>query len=179
MSAAPRLLAIDEMPAVPGLSVPRDLYCVLREPAPLFGMPWPGGLSAVHWQALHAAGARHVVCLAAAPPLPYDPAPLAILTACELEDLVHGGPPHDPARELALIDDATRLVLERLHADEGVVIHCIGGRGRTGTVMARVLVRIGTAPSDAIRYLHELHVARGRAGWPEAAWQGEVVGGGN
>jgi len=32
-----------------------------------------------------------------------------------------------------------------------VVIHCLGGMGRTGTIAARLLVEVGASPNDAIR----------------------------
>jgi len=51
----------------------------------------------------------------------------------------------------------------------------MGGRGRTGTVIGVVLVRLGHDPDAVIDYLHQLAVGRGRRGWPESAWQAEVV----
>jgi ADP-ribosyl-[dinitrogen reductase] hydrolase len=38
----------------------------------------------------------------------------------------------------------------RLARGERVVLHCMGGLGRTGTVAARLLVECGVAPEDAI-----------------------------
>lgn len=35
--------------------------------------------------------------------------------------------------------------------DKNVVIHCLGGLGRTGTIAARLLVEFGALPDDAIR----------------------------
>ena len=169
-------LAIDAMPRVAGFDVPRDLYCVALDPAPLFGMPYPGNRAREAWQALAAAGARGVLCLAGDSP-GYDPSPLELIGAVDLEDLFHGGPPHDPTAELELVRRQVDLVLERLTAGVGVVVHCAGGTGRTGTVLGCVLVRLGHEPRRVIEYLDGVHRARGRAGWPEAEWQAEVVRG--
>ena len=37
-----------------------------------------------------------------------------------------------------------------LLADESIVIHCLGGLGRTGTITARLLIELGTDIQDAI-----------------------------
>jgi len=42
-------------------------------------------------------------------------------------------------------------------------------------VIGVVLVRLGHDPDAVIDYLHQLAVGRGRRGWPESAWQAEVV----
>ena len=34
---------------------------------------------------------------------------------------------------------------------EKIVIHCLGGLGRTGTIAARLLVEFGAAPAEAIK----------------------------
>jgi protein-tyrosine phosphatase len=168
------MLPVTEMPSVPGFEVPGDLYCVAREPAPLFGMPFPSGRSPADWQSLHDAGVRAVLCLHG-DSVPYDPRPLEIAGAMDLEDLVGGGVPTDPERELARIREAVSFTRERLERGEGVVVHCIGGRGRTGTVLGCVLVRLGFGADGVVRYLDELHRGRGKAGWPESEWQHEIV----
>ena len=43
-----------------------------------------------------------------------------------------------------------RLLRERLLAGESIVIHCLGGLGRTGTITARLLIELGEAPDSAI-----------------------------
>jgi ADP-ribosyl-[dinitrogen reductase] hydrolase len=40
---------------------------------------------------------------------------------------------------------------QMLREGKTVVLHCMGGRGRTGTIAARLLVEMGTPPEDAIR----------------------------
>lgn len=59
---------------------------------------------------------------------------------------------------------ATLDTIEReLDAAAGVYVHCWGGLGRTGTVLACWLVERGLAPADALRELTRL-----RAGTPNA-----------
>lgn len=41
-------------------------------------------------------------------------------------------------------------VLRALERGERVAIHCVGGRGRTGTIAARIAVAFGAAPREAI-----------------------------
>ncbi len=167
-------LAVGEMPRVAGFDMPRDLYCVALAPAPLFGMPHPASRAREAWQALATAGARGVLCLAGENP-EYDPSPLELIGAVELEDLFHGGPPRDPTAELELVRRQVDRVLDRLTAGAGVVVHCAGGTGRTGTVLGAVLVCLGNEPGSVIEYLDRLNRARGRVGWPEAPWQADVV----
>ncbi|MCC6899942.1 MAG: tyrosine-protein phosphatase [Polyangiaceae bacterium] len=170
------MLALGEMPRVAGFDMPSDLYCVALAPAPLFGMPYPVRLGREGWEALSAAGARGVLCLAGERPR-YDPAPLEQIGAVDLDDLVDGDLPRDPATEVVLVRQQVDLVLDRLAQGMGVVVHCAGGTGRTGTVLGAVLVRLGHDPERVLEYLDGLHRARGRAGFPESEWQAEQVRG--
>lgn len=56
-----------------------------------------------------------------------------------------------PSPELAerIVDDLET----RLLAGENVAIHCIAGRGRTGTIVACLFVRQGLPPRDAINMI--------------------------
>lgn len=160
------------MPPVEGVVMPHELYWVANAPAPLAGMRFPR--AGFPWQALGRAGFVHVVRLASAGPA-YNPHPLNRLHTSELEDLVHAAAPADPARELRLIQEATAAVVGALTRGEGVVVHCMGGRGRTGTVLGAVLVELGLPYAQVIAYLDEVHKLRGTSGWPESPWQADVL----
>lgn len=166
------LIPISEMPSVPGVAAPFVFYTVLRQPAPLAGMvyPWPR----TPWSALADLGLRHVVNLAAHGPA-YDPAPLTVAHATPLEDLYGGLAPERPEVEEGLIQTAAQTVVGLLRLREGVLVHCMGGTGRTGTVIGCALRLLGVSTGEVLAYLDALHQARGKTGWPESPWQAEVV----
>jgi hypothetical protein len=152
------------------LCVPDDLYWVARRPVALAGMPYPGRAD---WHLLHTYGIGHVLCLTH-DVAPYDAAPCSV-TALRLQDLVSGGPPAECASEETLVRRAADDLVAHLERGVGVAVHCMGGRGRTGTVIGVALVRLGHAPADVVEYLHSTAIARGRRGWPESAWQEALV----
>jgi Swiss Army Knife protein, DSP-PTPase phosphatase domain len=166
------LLQPGDMPSIPGLAVPDDFYWVLQHPAPLAGMPYPSARTP--WHNLAAAGFHHVICLEGHGPA-YDPSPLTVSRRTSLQDLYGGGVPRDPEQEERLVHEATQAVLSKLQAGEGVVVHCAGGTGRTGTVIGCVLRVLGVSAVQVVTYLDHRHQARGRSGWPESAWQSQVV----
>jgi len=157
---------------VPGLAVPSELYTVLSSPALLAGMPSPG--EKTPWAALAEAGFRNVICLTGAAPS-YNPTPLRVLHAVGLEDLVGGRRPMDPDRERRDIGRAVRIALGALRGNEGVIVHCEGGTGRTGTVIGAVLRCLGYSAQEVVDYLDAVHKARRKAGWPESPWQEELL----
>jgi hypothetical protein len=152
------------------LCVPDDLYWIARAPVALAGMSYPGRAD---WTQLHAHGIGHVVCLSSDRP-GYDPAPCT-LTAVRLQDLVSGRDPDDPDAERALVERAAADVVAHLGRGIGVAVHCMGGRGRTGTVIGTALVRLGHDPDDVVAHLDRVAKMRGRRGWPESPWQAAVV----
>jgi hypothetical protein len=170
-AGAPRLLPPGSGAGFLGdLAVPADLYWVTRQPAPLAGMSYPRRQS---WSDLHEVGFRHVVCLTH-DEAQYDAAPLAV-TAILLQDLYTRKLPDDPDRDRAQTHAAADFVVARLQAGEGVVVHCHAGRGRTGTVIGCALVQLGYAPTMVVDWLHRVQRTRGKRGWPEQAWQADVV----
>jgi len=152
------------------LCVPDDPYWIAREPVALVGMPYPGRAD---WPLLHEHGIAHVVCLTH-DAAPYDPSPFTV-TALKLQDLASGAPPNDPERERALVERAAGDVVAHLQQSVGVAVHCMGGRGRTGTVIGVALVHLGHDRDDVVDYLHQCARGRGRRGWPESPWQEEIV----
>lgn len=152
------------------LCIPDDLYWITRDPIPLVGMSYPGRAD---WALLRRHGIGHVVCLSH-DVAPYDAAPCTV-SAFRLRDLISGSPPPDPDRERAVVHAAADAVEEQLRDGVGVAVHCMGGRGRTGTVLGVARVRMGHDPQSVIAYLNSVAVTRGRRGWPESAWQADIV----
>jgi protein-tyrosine phosphatase len=124
------------------------------------------------WAALANAGFTRVLALF---DLPYDPTPLRRLPPIILEDLFHGGRPQHPEEEVAKVTQAAKSVVEALRHGDGIVIHCEGGSGRTGTVIGCALRDLGHAADEVVSYLDRLHKARGKRGWPESPWQEGTV----
>lgn len=162
----------EALQSVRGLDTPLRFYQVLRSPAPLAGMPFP---ERVPWKAIAAAGFESVVCLTNDTP-PYDPSPLRVLRAAEFKDLVGGGRPDNVQREADMLRDVVHAVVEELRVARGVVVHCAGGTGRTGTVIACALASLGVPEAEVFKYMTTVNIARGKShGWPESEWQKSQV----
>jgi|SRR5712691_11564796 len=141
-----------------------SLFVVTDTPTRLAGMAFPD--PELDWRALHNQGFRHVVRLHAAD---YDPSPLTAHDVV-LEDLHCGLRPRDSDAERRRVWQAAQLTAKSVAGGEGVVVHCVGGSGRTGTVLACVLLRLGYSADEAIDAV-QAH----RPHWPESPWQEEVV----
>ncbi|MEK6324198.1 MAG: tyrosine-protein phosphatase [Acidobacteriota bacterium] len=164
------LIEVHQGVRIPEVEVPKELYWVLQAPAPLAGMKYPR--SSFPWSNLKAAGFSQVVSLH---PGSYNPAPLTMAFSEYLEDLVSGGPPRNEAQEREKIKKAVTATLSILRSGESVVVHCVGGRGRTGTVLGCTLRDLGFEAHEAIAFLDRVHKARGKPGWPESPWQSSLV----
>ena len=152
------------------LAVPGDFWWVCEAPTPLAGMGYP---RAGVWDTLAERGFRHVIDLTR-DTSKYDPTPLQSHPS-RLSDLIARRQPKDPERDEARIRVAAAQTAEWWSAGEGVVVHCHGGRGRTGSVIGSALVLLGHDPHTVIDWLHRVQRTRGRRGWPEQPWQAEVV----
>jgi len=159
-------------PSVPGLKIPAQFYWLRIAQPSLAGMQLPS--RDTPWDELYRNGFRWIACLCSNLPL-YDPGPLRSLVAVELCDLAETELPEDPEMEEGAIRIIADAVVQRLEQGEGVLVHCAGGRGRTGTVVGSALVKMGYPPTEVISYLNALHSARGKPDWPESQWQGDVV----
>jgi protein tyrosine phosphatase len=160
------------MPRFPGLRTPHDLFCVMTAPALLGGMAYP--IQGTPWAEISEAGFRSLVSLTETLPA-YNPSPLQVAAAIELEDLDHGRPPQDSYREESLIRGVVTKVLGRYQQGDGILIHCAGGTGRTGTVLGCTLRVLGFDAHTVLTYLDQLNKTRGKHGWPESPWQADLV----
>ena len=167
-------IAPEALRSVRGLDTALRFYQVLRSPAALAGMPFP---DRVPWKAVAAAGFESVVCLTDDAP-PYDSSPVRVLRAVKFKDLVGRGRPDDPQREASLLRDVVQEVIDELRGGRGVVVHCAGGTGRTGTVIACTLAALGIPEAEVLKYMTTVNKARGKVrGWPESDWQKNQVAG--
>lgn len=140
----------------------------------ILAMPLPSQM--IPWCDLEVLGLGYVLRLASEAPA-YDPTPLKLLPEVGLQDLADGDPPSDPEAEAAKIEMAAEMLLNVL-PKSGVVVHCVGGRGRTGTVIGRALCLAGIAsPTRVSDTLNEAYRRVGKGGWPEAEWQHDVLKG--
>ena len=90
-------------------------------------------------------------------------APLRVLRAAAFKDLVGGGQPEDPQREAAMLRDVVQATVAELRSGKGVVVHCAGGTGRTGTVIACALAALGMAQDEVLNYMASVNTARGKS----------------
>ena len=154
------------------LLMPSEFYLVLKQPAPLAGMIYPYYSP---WQTLSDEGFHSVVCLTGASPS-YNPAPMSILKAVRFKDLCGGTYPDQITIEESELQDIVSAIKSELNLGRGVVVHCTGGTGRTGTVIACTLRALGMPVPDVLHYMQLLNVSRGKyRGWPESEWQSEQV----
>jgi len=126
------------------------------------------------WHDLYEYGFRWIVCLCSERPL-YESRPIKSLVAIELSDLAEAKLPEAPEEEEQFIQVIADAVVQRLEQGEGVIVHCAGGRGRTGTVLGAALVKMGYPVNEVVSHLNAVHIARGKSGWPESSWQRSVV----
>lgn len=141
-----------------------SLYVFVETPARLAGMPYPR--PDLDWRALHDGGFRVVLRLH---PGDYDAAPLMVHDV-PLVDLYGRAAPLDPDAERERVWHAASGAADTVTCGAGVVVHCAGGIGRTGTVVACALRLLGRSPAEAIRIV-QAH----RPTWPESPWQEQVV----
>lgn len=126
------------------------------EPGLLCGMSRPGMLAPAErqYQALHAGGVRHLVCLEERREYPLEPARRSGIV-CHHFPVPDLAPP-----AFAQAVDICRIAEAAIRNNQGVVMHCRGGLGRTGTALAAVLTWFG---EDADAAIARVRAARPRA----------------
>jgi hypothetical protein len=100
--------------------------------------------------------------------------PLKFLARIGLTDLSAGGPPDNPGAEFEQIAAISSKAFSKLN-EGGILVHCVGGRGRTGTIIGAILRHCGYSAAEVIDFLDAAYRAAGRPGWPESSWQSQVV----
>jgi hypothetical protein len=74
-----------------------------------------------------------------------------------------------------MLTDVVYAVADELRTGRGVVVHCQGGTGRTGTVIACTFKLLGMPTDAVLQYMTEVNKSRqkypGWKGWPESDWQ--------
>jgi hypothetical protein len=86
----------------------------------------------------------------------------------EIIDWPDFGIPADPERAARQIEDA----YARAAAGEVVEIGCLGGLGRTGTVLACMAVLAGVFPADAVSWVRRSYHIRAVETEAQAEWVG-------
>ncbi|MEX1007726.1 MAG: hypothetical protein WD271_07740 [Acidimicrobiia bacterium] len=148
------------------------IWWAAREPLALGGMPRPrNGFPLARLAAARDVSA--IVCLAGTEVV-YDATALR-WQGFELQDLYGALAPADASAEWLRVTEAAVATRELLDDGLGVIVHCAGGTGRTGTVIGAVLVSLGREPNAVAVWLDAVHKLRGRPGWPESPWQTEAL----
>ena len=142
-----------------------SLVVFTKSPATLAGMAYPP--RDLDWRALRDRGIALVIRLHRG--RDYEPSPLRFHDA-PLQDLIGGVSPTDSVAEAERVWTAARVTADAVAGGEGVVVHCCGGTGRTGTVVACALRLLGRSADEAIAT-----VEAQRPTWPESTWQLDVV----
>ncbi len=119
-------------PEIEGLSIPDQFFWVRADRPSLAGMQLP--TKVIPWDELHSHGFRWIACLCSDRPL-YDPFPLERLVSVELCDLAETELPDDPKAGEETFGTIADASIRKLEEGEGVIVHCAGGRGRTGTLL--------------------------------------------
>jgi len=157
------------------LDIPHDVWWAVNEP-PLIGSVYPR--PDFDFGAFAAHGVFSVVNLHDDLPT-YDPSPLRFLWCGALTDLRTDVAPHAPDREKALYQHIAHLVAAELCFGRGVLVHCLGGRGRTSAIIGLAMLYMGINQATIQDFLASVHAARGKFkpyGWSDSSWQYAIVG---
>lgn len=126
-----------------------------------------------NWKELYSKDFRWVICACSIDP-GYDPSPLDFLEKIELTDLSERDQPQNPEKEFEQISAVAFKTFSKLN-DGGVLVHCQGGRGRTGTIIGSILRHFGYDSGYIVRFLNSTYREIGKPGWPESPWHASVI----
>ena len=142
-----------------------ELFVFTETPAPLGGHAVSGAGRRTGRRFTTAASASSFVCIPATTTRRRWTSVTSPLT-----DLYGGVVPDDPEAEAERVWEAARIAAGAVERGTGVVVHCVGGTGRTGTVVACALRLLGRSADEAVATV-QAH----RPKWPESPWQEQVV----
>jgi rhodanese/phosphatase family protein len=125
------------------------------------------------WKGMSSIGFRWVIC-ACSKDTGSDPFPLKFLARIGLTNLSGGGQPDNTGAEFKYIEATTLKAFSRL-SEGGILVHCVGGRGRTGTIIGAILRHCGYGATEVIDFLDAAYRGAGRPCWPESPWQSQVI----
>jgi hypothetical protein len=155
----------------PHQAISGSLWWALRGPLRLAGSSLPG--PTFDFPGAFAEGLTQVISLLGETNT--DSSPL-VKTSFVLQDLYGIAGPADNDVEWEHVTAAASTVRGLLDDGEGVLVHCRGGTGRTGTVIGAVLASYGMATDEISLWLDSVHKLRGQHGWPESPWQRQALG---
>ena len=116
--------------------------------------------AAMDWKRMSSIGFRWVICACSEDP-GYDPFPLKFLARIGLTDLSAKGQPDNPSAEFEQIAAVASQAFSKLN-EGGVLVHCEGGRGRTGTIIGAILRHCGCGAAEVIDFLNGAYRDAGR-----------------
>ncbi len=171
----PRIYEIaDYGKPLPRVMNPLRAYRVLDGNASLFGMPHPSILKEIDRNQLFAQlyedGVRYLINLTKENSGASYSDRILLSSFCPVTDQGPKG-----AIEKTMLLSGVDSAVAALKNGEGVVIHCWGGTGRTGTAIGCILRKLGKGSGvEIVNWLGELNQRRERH-WPESPVQAEVV----
>jgi hypothetical protein len=105
-------------------------------------------------------GFRWVICAYSEDP-GYNPFPLKFLARIGLTDLSEGSQPDNRDAEFEQISATASQAFLKLN-EGGILVHCVGERGRTGTIIGAILRHCGYGATEVTDFLNAAYVGAGR-----------------
>jgi hypothetical protein len=155
-----------------GHGFPLHFVLRLEKHGTLGAARWPG--LDMDWRRMSTIGFRWVICACSEDP-GYDPFPLRFPARIGLSDLSAKVQPDNPGAEFEQIAAIVSNAFSKLK-EGGILVHCVGGRGRSGAIIGAILRHCGYSATEVIDFLDAAYRDAGREqGWPESPWQSQVI----